>query len=161
MLELYPLLVETAIEFKIESRKIIQRHKDGRPAVLTPDVFICPLAEGFRIQQHNQNFYCLKDDQSSKYPNQPFFNVCLKHQSLKESSIKKTFTSVDQNNRARNGLLINSTLKNHPTKIRAVIMVSRLSTLTLITPRVIKAIVTSCPVLQCQVLQARWIANTN
>lgn len=66
MLELYPLLVESAIEFKIESRNIIQRHKDGHQAVLMPDVFTCPLADGYRIQQHDKKFLCLKNDQSSK-----------------------------------------------------------------------------------------------
>ena len=74
MLAYYPSLVEAALDFKVYSRKIIAEHKcKPKPMLihveeafdenkLPPDVFECPLANGYTIVRSNSKFYCLRQD---------------------------------------------------------------------------------------------------
>ena len=72
MLSYYPLLIESAIDFKIESRKILAARNSkyreislflfvDEEAVISEDVETCTLAAGYSIVKHNNQFYCLKE----------------------------------------------------------------------------------------------------
>ena len=63
MLDYYPLLIECAIDFKIESRKILAA-RSGQEPEITEDVETCTVAEGYTIVKHNNKFFCLKEGQS-------------------------------------------------------------------------------------------------
>lgn len=60
MLDYYPLLIESAIDFKIESRKILAKHNGVAPEI-NENVETCHLARGYRITKHQNTFICLKD----------------------------------------------------------------------------------------------------
>jgi len=60
MLDYYPLLIECAIDFKIESRKILAAHNGVEP-VIDDGVETCTVASGYRIVKHDNNFYCLRE----------------------------------------------------------------------------------------------------
>ena len=77
MLDYYPLLIECAIDFKIESRKILAAHTGkhkylnltmnfsiGAELVINESVETCRVALGYRIVKHENNFYCLKSGQT-------------------------------------------------------------------------------------------------
>ena len=74
MLDYYPLLIESAIDFKIESRKILAKHNGkyldliltfvlnkGVAPEINENVETCHLARGYRITKHQNTFICLKD----------------------------------------------------------------------------------------------------
>lgn len=52
MLDYYPLLIESAIDFKIESRKILASHNGQEPEI-DSSVETCIVASGYRIIKHN------------------------------------------------------------------------------------------------------------
>ena len=78
MLFYYPLLIESAIEFKIESRRILAQKNGnfltskvyefrfnfyvflGEEPLITSDVETCVVAKGYSIAKHKGKFYCLK-----------------------------------------------------------------------------------------------------
>lgn len=62
MVEKYPRLVETVIEFKRFSRKILAEHR-GEPYEEQPDAREVDIAIGYRLE-HNESddtYYCMRD----------------------------------------------------------------------------------------------------
>lgn len=59
MLDYYPLLIECAIDFKIESRKILAAHTNTE-LVIDASVETCTVASSYSIVKHENRFYCLK-----------------------------------------------------------------------------------------------------
>lgn len=71
MLEKYPRLVETVIEFKRYSRKILAEHKGkllkfnlilGHEYTEAPDARVIDMAEGYHLQYNpaDDTYYCLR-----------------------------------------------------------------------------------------------------
>ena len=73
MLDYYPLLIECAIDFKIESRKILAAHTSkyfnffltkthfiDTELVIDASVETCTVASSYSIVKHENRFYCLK-----------------------------------------------------------------------------------------------------
>lgn len=62
MLAYYPLLIESAIEFKIEARRILSERGSDFP-LATDSVDNCAIAPGFQIVHSNNKYYCLRNGQ--------------------------------------------------------------------------------------------------
>ena len=63
MLDYYPLLVESAIVFKIESRKIIANN-ENKEFVRKDEYEECKVASSYKLEKYKDKVYCLKEDQS-------------------------------------------------------------------------------------------------
>lgn len=83
MIRYYPLLIESAIEFKIEARRILSERDSkcssldfsppasvvltrlvpstGDFPMATESVDKCAIASGFKIVNHDNKYYCLRD----------------------------------------------------------------------------------------------------
>ncbi|CDW76464.1 hpt domain containing protein [Stylonychia lemnae] len=63
MVAFYPLIIETAVEFKIEYKKLLAE-KNQTPLVLTPEDEQVIVAPGYRLIKYNDKLYCVHQDQS-------------------------------------------------------------------------------------------------
>eukprot|EP00347_Sterkiella_histriomuscorum_P005824 403355130 len=63
MVEIYPLIVESAIEVKVESRHVMAR-RQNKQAIITPQVETTDIAEGYRIVKQDGQYFCLHGNQT-------------------------------------------------------------------------------------------------